>query len=198
MAAMLSESEMTARRRTAGELAKTLREADERYVRERFVPLEELCARRGRRPDEVRELIAAGQLPEPAYWLDDGTELVAPEYLDLAGEAEFRERYLAAGGPDPDEAWAGHVAGFYQMCVRNPTPERIANKDLLADAVAVLLTHPRPSDAGWCAKLRSCVERLDELEQPFAPLDRLRFDGARPSRERLIDDPRARWPEVFA
>jgi hypothetical protein len=198
MAAMLSESEMTARHRTARELAETLREADERYVRERFVPLDELCARRGRRPDEVRELIAAGRLPEPAYWLDDGTELVAHEYLDLPGEAEFRERYLAAGGPDPDEAWAGHLAGFYQMCVRKPTPERIAHKDALADEIDALLDRPRPDDAAWRAALRSRVERLDELEQSFAPLDRLRFEGLRPSRERLIDDPGARWPEVFA
>jgi hypothetical protein len=185
------------RRRTARELAAELREADERYVRERFVALEALCAQRGRSVDDVREAIAAGRLPEPAYWLDD-TEFVAPEYLDLPEEAEFRERYLAAGGPEPDEAWPGHVAGFYQMCVRNPTPERIANKDMLMDAIVPLLTHPRPDDAAWRTELRSCVDRLDEIEQPFAPLDRLRFDGARSSRERLIDDPRARWPDVFA
>ena len=28
---------------------------------------------------------------------------------------------------------------------------------------------------------------------PFSPLDRIRFGGQRPSRERLIDDPRERW-----
>lgn len=190
------------RRRTARELADALRESDERYVRVHFVPLDGVC---GARAGEVRALIAAGRMPEPAYWLDDGTELVPPGYLDLLDDAggperlpdRFRERYLAAGGPDPDGAWRDYLSGAYQMCVRDPTPERIARKDVLPEEIDALLRRPLPDDPDWRAALRPRVAELDRLELPFAPLDRLRL-GARPSRERLIDDPQARWPEVFA
>jgi hypothetical protein len=46
--------------------------------------------------------------------------------------------------------------------------------------------------AAFRARFRA-VDDLDALERPFAPLDEHRF-GARPTRHRLIDDARARWP----
>ena len=73
------------------------------------------------------------------------------------------------------------------------TPENIARKGRLVDAIEGLTADPRPDDADWRAALRDAVDALDELERPFAPLDEHRL-GARPTRRRLVDDPRARWP----
>jgi hypothetical protein len=83
------------------------------------------------------------------------------------------------------------------MCLRSATPEAIARKEGLVEELEALLGDPRPGDATWRAALRSAVDALDALERPFAPLDEHRF-GARPTRHRLIDDPRARWPWLAA
>jgi hypothetical protein len=181
-------------------LAERLAAADEAYIRSGHVPLADLA---GRRLDDVRAAIAAGRLPAPAYVLDDGTEMVAPDHLalpdaaggDLAGA--FRARYLAADGPDPDGAYAGYLSGAYAMCLRSVTPETIARKDRLVEELEALLADPRPRDGDWREALRSAVDALDDLERPFAPLDEHRF-GARPTRHRLVDDPRARWPWLAA
>jgi hypothetical protein len=177
-------------------LAARLAAADEAYIRSGHVPLAEVA---NGRLGEVRAAMAAGGLPAPAYVLDDGTEMVAPDHLALADDAghdlpaAFRARYLAAKGPDPDGAWEGYLSGAYAICLRSATPEAVARKDRLVDEIEALLGNPRPRDGDWRDALRAAVDELDDPERPFAPLDEHRF-GKRPTRHRLIDDPRARWP----
>lgn len=183
-----------------GELASRLAAADDAYIRSGHVPLEEVA---GRRLEDVRSAMTEGRLPRPAYVLDDGTEMVAPDHLKLADEAgadleaAFRARFAAAGGSDADGAWEGYLSGAYAICLRSATPEAIARKERLVDAIEAMLADPRPRDADWRDALRAAVDGLDEIERPFAPLDDHRF-GQRPTRRRLIDDPRARWPWLAA
>jgi len=179
-----------------GELASRLASADDAYIRSGHVPLEEVA---GRRLEDVRSAMASGLLPRPAYVLDDGTEMVAPDHLALADEAgadlqaAFQARFVAAGGNDVEGAWEGYLSGAYAICLRSATPEAIARKERLVDAIDAMLADPRPRDADWRDALRAAVDDLDDLERPFAPLDEHRF-GQRPTRRRLIDDPRDRFP----
>jgi hypothetical protein len=177
-------------------LATRLAEADEAYIRSEHVALEEVA---GRRVHDVRAAMAAGRLPRPAYVLDDGTEMVAADHLTLPDEAgddlraAFRARYAAAGGTDHEGAWDGYLSGAYAICLRSATPEGIARKERLVDDLEAMLADPRPRDPDWRDALRAAVDDLDGLERPFAPLDEHRF-GRRPTRRRLIEDPRERWP----
>jgi Family of unknown function (DUF6058) len=181
-------------------LATRLAAADEAYIRSGHVPLRQVAADR---LDEVRAAMEAGRLPRPAYVLDDGTEMVAPDHLALADEAGanlealFEARYTAAGGPDPDDARQGYLSGAYAICLRSATPEAIARKDRLVDHIEAMLADARPRDADWRDALRAAVDGLDALERPFSPLDEHRF-GKRPTRARLIEDPRERWPWLLA
>ncbi|HKE80448.1 MAG TPA: DUF6058 family natural product biosynthesis protein [Solirubrobacteraceae bacterium] len=181
-------------------LADRLAAADEAYIRSAHVTLDAVA---GPRLEEVRAAMAAGRLPAPAYVLDDGTEMVARDHLALADAAgadlaaAFRARYLAARGPDPDGAYEGYLSGAYAICLRSATPENIARKDGLVDEIEALLGDPRPRDHDWRDALRAAVDALDDLERPFAPLDEHRF-GKRPTRHRLIDDPRERWAWLSA
>jgi hypothetical protein len=176
-------------------LADRLAAADEAYIRSDHVPLDEVA---GPRLAEVRAAMAAGRLPAPAYVLDDGTEMVARDHLVVADEAggdlaaAFRARFLAAGGRDVEGAWASYLSGAYAVCLRSATPEAIARKEALVDELEALLADPRPRDDDWRDAVRTAVDGLDALERPFAPLDEHRF-GARPTRHRLVDDPRAQW-----
>jgi hypothetical protein len=176
-------------------IADGLASADEDYVRSHFVPLAEVA---GHRLAEVRDAIAAGRLPAPAYLLDDGTEMVAPDYLtfpDQAGddlEATFKDR-VAAAGLDADAEWRDYLSGVYAVCLRTVTPETIIRKTRLVEEIEGLLADARPRDPDWRGALRTAIDALDELERPFAPLDEHRL-GKRPTRKRLIEDPRERWP----
>jgi hypothetical protein len=61
-----------------------------------------------------------------------------------------------------------------------------------------LLAEPRPGLAAWCADLRSAVDELDVLEQPFSPdYDRRRF-GVPPTQDELIDGARRRFPQIWS
>jgi Family of unknown function (DUF6058) len=177
-------------------LATRLADADEAYIRSGHVPLAEVA---GRRLEDVRDAMAAGRLPRPAYVLDDGTEMVAADHLALADQAgadlaaAFRARFAAAGGKDLEGAWDGYLSGAYAICLRSATPEAIARKEQLVDAIEAMLADPRPRDGDWRDALRAAVDDLDALERPFAPLDQHRF-GKRPTRSRLVEDPRERWP----
>jgi hypothetical protein len=176
-------------------LATRLADADEAYIRSGHVPLEQVA---GRRLEEVRAAMAAGRLPRPAYVLDDGTEMVAADHLAFPDEAgadlaaAFRARFAAAGGTDHEGAWEGYLSGAYAICLRSATPEAIARKERLVDAIEAMLADPRPRDGDWRDALRAAVDDLDAIERPFAPLDEHRF-GTRPTRKRLVDDPRERW-----
>jgi hypothetical protein len=68
---------------TSKSVAARLSSEDGRYIRDNFVTLDELCAERNCHPNGVRDLMAQGRLPQPAYLLDDGTEMVPADYLQL-------------------------------------------------------------------------------------------------------------------
>ncbi|MER6434478.1 hypothetical protein ABT272_43730 [Streptomyces sp900105245] len=73
------------------DLARRLAELDEHYIRTRFVELDELAASREGGAEAVRRLMADGRLPQPAYRLDDGTDMVAVDFfapVDAAGGVE--------------------------------------------------------------------------------------------------------------
>jgi hypothetical protein len=189
-----------------------LTDADVRYIRTNFRPLEALCEDRVESPADVRTLIAAGRLPQPTYVLDDGTEMFPPDYFGLVDDAggvdalraEFERRFAAAaeryGGLEHEaelaEEWAFYLSGEYGACVRRLTPEEMVRKDRLVKRVDGLLADPRPDDEDWARELRERVDELDSVEREFAPFDRIRFGGP-VSRDRLITAARERYPEIF-
>ena len=180
------------------------------YITAEFVPLDDLARGRGVDPEDVRRDIRANRLPQPSYVLDDGTEMVPPDYFALADEAGgverlrdvFVERYAAAAAREaaalepPDVEWENYLSGDYGVCLRSVTPETIARKSALVEYVGSYLADPRPEDPQWRDELRAAVEELDELEREFAPYDRVRFGGP-VSRDRLIVGARERYPDVF-
>ena len=184
-------------------------DADETYIRSDFRELDALAASAGRDLAEVRELIAAGRLPRPTYVLDDGSEWVPPDYfslLDEAGDADavralFMQRLRNAAHADlaeeeVEEEWEGYISGEYGACLKDVTPELIVRKSALMEEIERLLEDPRPHDTEWPQLLRDAVEALDAIERPFAEYDRERFGGP-VSRDRLITEPRARFPDAF-
>ena len=184
--------------------------ADLDYIESNFVPLEELCADRGLALDDVRSLISEGALPRPAYVLDDGTEMVGPDYFALADAAVgieqlrpyFEERYKSAAEAAElpatrealDAVWADYLTGLYAVCLRDVTPENIARKDILVLEIRGLLAEQMPEHGAWRATLRRAVDELDALEKPFAPDYDRRLP---PTRVTLIEETRRRFPELF-
>ena len=76
-------------------------------------------------PAQVGALVAAGRLPAATYVLPSGEERFPPDYfalIDAAGAcgddlaAQFRARYLAAGGTatEADEDWGGYLTGEFR------------------------------------------------------------------------------------
>lgn len=187
-----------------------LTKEDIAYIRAGYDPLEELCRQRGVEPAEVRAAMTNGLLPQPSYRLEDGTEMVPRDYFDLVDEAggvdglreHFLGRYKQAANAwladEADAEWEAYLSGEYGVCLREVTPETIVRKSMLVARIEALLASPAPEDVRWGSELRDTVDRLDELERPFAPqYDRLRFGGPS-SRERLIDGARELYPQVFA
>lgn len=177
---------------------------DVAYVRAGFREFDELCRERGEDAASVRALIADGRLPQPSYVLDEGTEMVPPDYFALADEAggagrlhdAFVARVVAAGGEDPEGEWEAYLSGEYGVCLKRVAPETIVRKGALVDSISALLDRPEPADAVWRRDLRDLVDELDELERPFAAFDRERFGGPS-SRDRLITAVRERYPQAF-
>jgi hypothetical protein len=146
---------------------------DEAYIRANFIP-------------GVSTTGYAG----PAYVLDDGWEMFAPDHFSLVADRDdFLRRH---GGPDAEEDYEAWLTGIYGVCLKSATPENIALKGRLMDAIEAALAAPRVDDDEWRAALRADIDALDAIERPFAPLDTLRL-GAPPSRQRLIEWPRQRW-----
>jgi len=179
---------------------------DLRYIRAHFVPLEAVCAER---VEDLRCHVRARRIPAATYVLDDGTGMYPPDYLTLIDDAggidglrgHFIDRYRRAAGPGVTDAeliqeWEGYLTGEYGACLRRVTPENIYEKETLVRSLTSLLGAPRTEDSAWCARLRREVSRLDELVRAFAPCDRKRFGGP-VSRDRLITDPRARYPWIL-
>jgi Family of unknown function (DUF6058) len=181
--------------------------ADLAYIRAEFRTLEQLCAERASRAEDLRPLIEAGRLPRPSYVLDDGTWMFPPDYFRLVDEAGgperlravFAERLAAAGaGDELEEHWQGYMSGTYGVCLREVTPEAMARKTSLVSSLCELLVLATPRDPGWRRRLREEVEELDSLEREFSPdYDRERFERP-PTRDLLIAAARERFPDVFA
>ncbi|MEV0024109.1 DUF6058 family natural product biosynthesis protein [Streptomyces atroolivaceus] len=173
-------------------------EADDTYVSEQFVVLEELCAAHGRDADEVRRLMLERLLPLPGYLRSDGREMVPADLLTLAGEAGGAERLeawftahwadLAVGR----EEWNAYLSGQY-VCLHSVTPEAIQRKGHLTAAVAAAPGEPDAGSAQWSERLHLLVDELDCLEPAFTAYDRLRFGGPT-SRDTCIVAMRTRFP----
>jgi hypothetical protein len=137
---------------------------DAAYITANFVPLTD---------DGVRAEIAAGRLPKPAYVLDDGTEMVAPDHLalvDRAGSIDALRDWFEARAPGE---WEAYLSGEYAVCLRSVSPETIRRK------------------AELIAQIEAAVDELDALLRPFAPYDRIRFGGP-VSRDRYVTALRGR------
>ena len=172
--------------------------ADIAYVRAEYVPLAELAAERG---VDAHALIERRLLPAPSYVLPDGTEMVPADYFALADEAggpealpaEFARRCTAAG-LEPSEEWEAYLTGVYGVCLRRVSPETIARKGALMDAISSLIEAPAADDREWRERLRAEVDALDDLERQFAPdYDRGDRFPVPPTRDRLIRDVRERF-----
>ena len=128
---------------------------DVAYITSHFVPL---------RDPAVRADVAAGRLPGPAYVLDDGTEMVAPDHLALAARAggvDALRPWFEARAPGE---WDAYVSGEYAVCLREVSPESILRKGvLIARIEALLRADPPPLDA-----LHEAIDELDALLRPFA------------------------------
>ena len=177
----------------SSEVARRLAELDEQYIRGRFKSLADLSSARDGGLPAVRQAIADGRLPQPAYRLDDGTDMVPPEYFDLvdaAGGIEalpdwFSGRYVSAarerGLPHDEETvaeqWGDYLSGGYFVCLREVTPETLAQKALLITSLESLLAQPAPQDSEWAGRLRAGVEALAAIERTGSPLDPPRWGG---------------------
>ena len=190
----------------------TFTDADLAYLLNEFLTLEEVCAGRSETAEEVRRWIAERRLPQPPYVLDDGTELVPPDYFALADAAggidgirgEFERRYgtaLERYGLEFERElferrWEGYLEGTPAICMRDVTPETVIRKRMLIEQIERLTAEPRPDDGAWQSSLRVAVDELDALERPFAPdYDRARFV---PTRDTYIRDVRGAYPEVWS
>lgn len=174
-------------------------EQDKEYIEREFISLQQLCEQEGKDLVTVRSQITAGMLPQPAYVMDGGVEMVADDYfmlLDDAGSlAEmktcFCKRYVAAGGQqsEAEEEWEGYLTGEYAVCLRQVTPEHIVAKaSAMTEIEKCLTTEPLPLE-----QLHAAVDMLDSLERQFAEFDRQRFGGS-VSRDRLITAVREKYP----
>ena len=176
-----------------GEVAQRLARLDDQYIRSCFVPLDSLAAPRPGGIAQARDEIAAQRLPQPAYRLDDGTDMVAEDFFALADAAGdlaalpdlFRTRYAAAasqlGLPTDDahldEQWADYLTGGYGVCLKQATPENIAAKAGYITAIDRLLDRPQPDAGDWGDELRAAVDGLSAIERPGAILDPPRLGG---------------------
>jgi hypothetical protein len=185
--------------------------ADLPYLRSNFVPLDKLARAYGHDPAQARRAIADRLLPGIPYVLEDATELVAPDYFELAHMAGTFEalpawfarvyeqaaaRYPEAG--TAEEQWEEYLTGIYAVCLRAVTPASIVAKGELTDTIERLTGDPAPEDGDWRRELTEAVDALDALERPFARFDRERFGPV--SRVRCVTAVRERFnldsPEV--
>jgi hypothetical protein len=174
-----------------GEVARRLAALDDRYIRDEFVPLDELAADWPGGAVAVRADMAARRLPQPAYRLDDGTDMVPADYLEpvaVAGSVaalrawfvrEFRDaatRFDVPHDPETIESeWQDYLSGGYFVCLRHATPAAMAEKARHIIDLEHLLAEPRPADQVWCKRLRLAVHGLAAIERPFAILDPARW-----------------------
>ncbi|MET8584196.1 DUF6058 family natural product biosynthesis protein [Streptomyces collinus] len=172
--------------------------ADDAYVSVQFVPLEELCAVRGRDADAVRRLMLRRRLPLPGYLRTDGAEMVPADLFDLADEAgstDLLEAWFTAHWDDPvtgKAEWDAYLSGQY-VCLHSVTPATIQRKEHLTAAIGAAAKEPDAASEQWSERLHALIDELDALEPAFTAYDRLRFGGPT-SRDTCIDAMRARFP----
>lgn len=170
-------------------------EVDEAHVREHFTPAT---------PEQLAE-IAAGRLPLPGYFLDDGTPMVADisESLEAAGGIEHLHDWFLTFWPDDrataEREWGDFLSGQY-VCLRKLNPISIRRKTMLVEqareAVDALRADRRDELAqGALAEAVDGglgVTGLDAILMPTIPYDRLRFGGPS-SRDLWVDAVRAEF-----
>jgi hypothetical protein len=129
-----------------------------------------------------------------------------PDYFALVDDAggvdalsdHFRSRYAAASEDlpdDADETRQGYLSGEFGICLRSLTPEAMAEKTRLMNAIEALIAAPEETTELWRVTLREKVDQLDALERPFTDYDRRRWGDT--SRDRCITRVRQRFPAVF-
>jgi hypothetical protein len=179
--------------------------ADLSYINKEYLTLEQLCADRPESPEQVHELVDRGELPRPAYVLDDGTEMFPPDYFELVDAAggvgglrdAFLQRHQAATsalgltGVEPDDDWRGYLSGEFGVCLREVTPEAMVEKAALIAQIDTLTAVPVADDPAWREQLASAVDELDEIERPFTDFDRQRWGTT--SRDSHITAVRAQY-----
>jgi hypothetical protein len=189
-------------------MSETFSAADREYIRRNFSTLAAVCERHGDIVEDVKKLMSAGRLPGPSY-IVDGVDFVPDDYFNLIDEAGsvaglkdyFLARYDAAGGAasEREESWDEYLSGINGVCLRRVSPETIARKNEVVTQIEELLAAPEEEDERWRQRLREGVNELDELEGEFAPdYDRSARFPKPPTRDRLINAVRVRYPEVFA
>ncbi|HKA91347.1 MAG TPA: DUF6058 family natural product biosynthesis protein, partial [Haliangiales bacterium] len=138
---------------------------DIRYIETEFRTLEQLCAGRAERPQDLAGLIETGHLPRPAYVLPDGRAMFPRDLLALYDDARgatevrarFAVRYTAAAAAlgeavtpaKIEEEWQGYLGGLYGVCLREVTPENIYRKERLVARLTAQLADPFPEDPEW-------------------------------------------------
>ncbi|MEV4317875.1 DUF6058 family natural product biosynthesis protein [Actinocrispum sp. NPDC049592] len=168
--------------------------ADDAYVDEYYVPLEQIAAD----SDWLRTEMLAGRLPLPSYVRSDGVQMVPADLLALAeragGTGRLRAWFLGQW-PDPEsgaEEWQSYLSGQY-VCLRSVTPETIQRKAELIMDIGKAIASAQPESVAWLTGLHALVDELDALEPPFTGYDRLRFGGP-VSRDSYIDKVRTNYP----
>jgi RimJ/RimL family protein N-acetyltransferase len=189
----LSPAEVVRRRYLEVHGDHPMTEADDAHVRGGFVPA----------TDEQLDLMAAGRLPLPSYYLSDGTPMVAADHDELAriagGVDHLHDWFVAFWAEDPaagEAAWEDYLAGRYAALVdANPlTIRRTARAVELAEQ-AITRLREDPRDHGARGQLGECIDGvpavpgLDSLLRRTCPHDRLRGGGPT-LRDRLVDAPR--------
>ncbi len=205
--------EPCARLTPPGELARRLALLDERYILDNFVALDDLAADWPGGAAKIRADIATRRLPQPAYRLDDGTDMVPPDYLvpvAVAGSVGALRAWFARGYIDAarrydlphddatiEDEWQDYLSGGYFICLRQATPESIVEKAHLITDLNELLADPRPAEQVWCKRLRLSVDELAAIERPFAILDPARW-GTPMSAQWYGTFLRAMYPQAFS
>jgi hypothetical protein len=204
--------EPCARLTPPAEVARRLAALDERYIRDNFVALDDLTADWPGGTAKVRADIAARRLPQPAYRLDDGTDMVPADYLvpvAVAGSVDALPAWFARGYTEAaqrfglphdaetiEDEWQAYLSGGYFICLRHATPASITEKARHITELNELLADPHPGEQVWRKRLRGSVEELAAIERPFAILDPARW-GTPMSAQWYGTFLRALYPQAF-